>query len=76
MLIDNVNPKYEEAPGMPNPSPLHDPMAKLFFPLAPIVPQLRSAAEHDRQYPDQYGYSWTSLLSAAADRIEELEKRK
>lgn len=61
---------------MPNFSPLHDPMAKLYFPDAPIVPQLRQAAEYDARNPDQYGYSWTALFSAAADRIEQLERKK
>lgn len=61
---------------MPNPSVLHDPMAKLYFPDTPIVPQLRQAAEHDAHNLDQYGYSWTALLSAAADRIEQLELKK
>jgi len=59
---------------MPCPSALHDPMAKLFFPDAPLVPQLRSAAEHERRFPDQNGYGWTALLEAAANRVEELEK--
>lgn len=59
---------------MPNPSPLHDPMAKLFFPGAPLVPQLRAAAQQDERHPDHYGYGWTALLNAAADRIEDLEK--
>jgi hypothetical protein len=55
---------------MPNPSPLHDPLAKLFFPNAPLVPQLRSAAERDQRDGD----GWPGLLNAAADQIEAMEE--
>lgn len=55
---------------MPNPSPLHDPLAKLFFPNAPIVPQLRRAAKRDKED----GNGWPGLLDAAADQIEVMEE--
>ena len=57
---------------MTNPSALHDPLAKLTFPDAPLVSQLRGAAERERQEHADGG--WCSLLEAAADKLEPVEK--
>ena len=55
---------------MPNPSVLHDPLAKLYFPLAPILPQLMAAAERDLKD----GEGWGPLLDAAVREIKRLRE--
>ena len=59
---------------MPCPSPLHDPLAKLVFPNAPLPGQLRAAAEREKKEPDANGYHWGYLMDAAADKIDALEE--